>query len=108
MVAVKLESRTDPFGHRLQMQRRKLVGFTSIEEINSYAGILQLNAQYDESEHWLKKGLALFPNNENAKYLLSLIQLRRGDYRNGFKNWEHRFAVYPENRILRECLAHLV
>ena len=99
MVAIQVKDYSDPFGDKLRLQRRKTVGYTTAEDLNSYAGLLQLDGHYVESEQHLRQVLELFPNDEQAKYLLSLIHLRRGEYSTGFELFEHRFAVYTENKL---------
>ena len=55
------------------------------------AAICEMHSRFDEQIDLLKKALELKPNHAEAHYNLSMAELQAGDYKSGWRRYEHRF-----------------
>ena len=55
-----------------------------------HAAIYEELAQPEDAEIITNRALELFPGNSQLLYGLSIYQLQRGDFENGWRNYEHR------------------
>jgi Flp pilus assembly protein TadD len=64
---------------------------TSAEVLNNLGTALQDNGETEEAHSALQKALALAPQSAEVRWNLALSQLKLGDYKDGWKNFESRW-----------------
>lgn len=60
---------------------------------SNLGAVYKENKHYTEAEAFYRKAIALAPNHTNANFDLSLIELSKGDYQNGWQRYEHRIKM---------------
>ncbi|HEX5329066.1 tetratricopeptide repeat protein [Sulfuricurvum sp.] len=60
---------------------------------SNLGAVYKENKQYAEAEAFYRKAISLAPNHTNANFDLSLIELSKGEYKNGWQRYEHRIKM---------------
>jgi len=81
----------DPQAACTQLRRVLSSQPTSAEVLNNLGAALQDKGDTEESCRVLQKALALAPESAQVRWNLALSQLKLGDYKDGWKNFESRW-----------------
>lgn len=81
----------DPKAACIQLQKVLTNQPTSAEVLNNLGTALQDSGDADEACHVLQKALGLAPQSPQVRWNLALSQLKLGEYKDGWKNFESRW-----------------
>ena len=80
------------------------------EAYSNLGNILKELGKLHEAELYYRKAIKLHPSSSEAYFNLSLLELLKGDYKNGFRNYEFRFKkknpifIHGDTKLKRiEC-----
>jgi tetratricopeptide (TPR) repeat protein len=69
-----------------------------VTALQTWSYVLREHRQFDAALDIAQRALSLEPNNPSIVWTVAMLQLLRGDYENGWRNHEARWAGSPELR----------